>query len=101
MCDDKKRRINNTLNRLVALAIQTGSAIVVISTAALVSYLIDEQTNISAGIMYSLGRTYVLSMYSSATDKSNSTMSAIAETIPSEIEMTAIESKSFKTQCVV
>ncbi|KAJ6526711.1 hypothetical protein B0H19DRAFT_1275562 [Mycena capillaripes] len=130
MCDDKKRRINNTLNRLVLLAIQTGSATAAISTVAFVSFLINEQTNICAGIMFCLGRTYVLSMllnlnirahdvfthgntdgissvqfltipHSSGTDKSDSKTSAIAENAPSKIEIIATESKSFMTQCVV
>ncbi|KAJ6526731.1 hypothetical protein B0H19DRAFT_1275581 [Mycena capillaripes] len=123
----KRRRINNTLNRLVALAIQTGSATAVISTAALVAHVLPspyEQTNIPTGLMYSLGRTYVLSMllnlnirahdgfthgntdimssvqflttptqHSRGTGKSSSMMSAIAETAPSEIEMTSHISK--------
>ncbi|KAJ6526742.1 hypothetical protein B0H19DRAFT_1275592 [Mycena capillaripes] len=132
MFTEKRRRIKNTLNRRVALAIQTGSATAAISTTALVIFLINDETNIPVGIMYTLGRTYVLSMLlnlniraednlthgstdvmssvrfltsppqqSSGTDKSNSTTGAIAENAPSEIEMTATESKSFMTQCVV
>ncbi|KAJ6526739.1 hypothetical protein B0H19DRAFT_1385617 [Mycena capillaripes] len=128
MSTDKRQGINNKLNRLVALAIQTGSATAAISTAALVAFLINDQTNIPAGFMFSLGRTYVLSMLlnlniraqevvkhcntnvissvrfltiptpnSSGSDNSNSTTSATAETASSEIEMTAMESKSSKT----
>ncbi|KAJ7305620.1 hypothetical protein DFH08DRAFT_944951 [Mycena albidolilacea] len=68
-----RRRIRNTLNRLVVLTIQTGSATAVIASATLITFLINVETNISGshlpifsavptGIMYSLGRIYVLCM---------------------------------------
>ncbi|KAJ6487991.1 hypothetical protein C8R45DRAFT_262783 [Mycena sanguinolenta] len=59
---DEQRRINNVLNRLVSRTIQTGSATAFIAVLALVVFLIDDETNIPVGIMYSLGRVYVLSM---------------------------------------
>ncbi|KAJ6566099.1 hypothetical protein B0H19DRAFT_1257379 [Mycena capillaripes] len=57
-----QRRIHNALNLLVVLTIQTGSAKAIIAVAALILFLINDETNISVGIMYSLGRVYVLSM---------------------------------------
>ncbi|KAJ7312845.1 hypothetical protein DFH08DRAFT_973070 [Mycena albidolilacea] len=56
----KRRKINNALNRLVALTVQTGLATAVVSTPALINFLINPATNISVGILYSLGHTHVL-----------------------------------------
>ncbi|KAF8194456.1 hypothetical protein K438DRAFT_1969070 [Mycena galopus ATCC 62051] len=47
-------------HRLIMLTIQTGSVTAVIAVAALIVFLINDETNISVGIMYILGR--VLSM---------------------------------------
>ncbi|KAF8203577.1 hypothetical protein K438DRAFT_2015199 [Mycena galopus ATCC 62051] len=52
-------RMQNTLNRLVVITIQTGSATAVIA----LGYLIDEESNVPVGIMYCIGRVYVLSMF--------------------------------------
>ncbi|KAF7344505.1 hypothetical protein MSAN_01932400 [Mycena sanguinolenta] len=57
-----RRRVNNMLNRLVLHTIQTGTVTAVIAALGLVVFLIDDQNNISMGIMYTLGRVYVLSM---------------------------------------
>ncbi|KAJ7330511.1 hypothetical protein DFH08DRAFT_1022809 [Mycena albidolilacea] len=57
-----RRRIHNTLNRLVVLTIQTGSATAVIAVAALITFLIDVESNVPTGIMYIVGRIYVLTM---------------------------------------
>ncbi|KAJ6481972.1 hypothetical protein C8R45DRAFT_315947 [Mycena sanguinolenta] len=57
-----KRRVNNMLNSLVSRTIRTGTATAAVAMLALVVFLIDDQTNISVGIIYSLGRVYVLSM---------------------------------------
>ncbi|KAF7343070.1 hypothetical protein MVEN_01737400 [Mycena venus] len=57
-----RRRIHDTLNRLVVLTIQTGSATAVIAVVAVITFLINDETNIPTGIMYSVGRVYVLSM---------------------------------------
>ncbi|KAF7343083.1 hypothetical protein MVEN_01738700 [Mycena venus] len=57
-----RHRIRNTLNRLVVLTIQTGSATALIAVAGVITFLINVETNISTGILYSLGRVYVLSM---------------------------------------
>ncbi|KAF7346800.1 hypothetical protein MSAN_01818600 [Mycena sanguinolenta] len=58
----QQRRVNNVLNRLVLHTIQTGTATAVIAVLALVVFLIDDQSNVPVGIMYPLGRVYVLSM---------------------------------------
>ncbi|KAJ7926865.1 hypothetical protein B0H13DRAFT_2313124 [Mycena leptocephala] len=57
---ESRRQIQNTLNRLVVLTLQTGSATAVIAVAALIIFSIF--TAVPVGIMYSLGRIYVLSM---------------------------------------
>ncbi|KAF7344496.1 hypothetical protein MSAN_01931500 [Mycena sanguinolenta] len=57
-----QRRINNALNRLLSHTIQTGTMAAVITVLALAVSLMDDQTNIPTGIMFPLGRVYVLSM---------------------------------------
>ncbi|KAF7360890.1 hypothetical protein MSAN_01118700 [Mycena sanguinolenta] len=57
-----QRRANNMLNRLLLHIIQTGTATAVITVVALIVFLIDDQSNVPIGMMYSLGRLYVLSM---------------------------------------
>ncbi|KAF7366288.1 hypothetical protein MSAN_00885000 [Mycena sanguinolenta] len=57
-----QRRVNNMLNRLVLHTIQTGTVTAVIAVLALVVFLIDDETNITVGILYTSGRVYVLSM---------------------------------------
>ncbi|KAJ7305615.1 hypothetical protein DFH08DRAFT_824914 [Mycena albidolilacea] len=57
-----RRRIHNTLDRLILLTIQTGSATAVIAVMAFITFLINNETNMCAGIMFPLGRVYVLSM---------------------------------------
>ncbi|KAF8185545.1 hypothetical protein K438DRAFT_1973843 [Mycena galopus ATCC 62051] len=61
-----RRQIHNSLNRLVVLTIQTGSATAVIAVVALITFMINEESNIPVGIMYGLGRVYVLSMVRSS-----------------------------------
>ncbi|KAJ7812067.1 hypothetical protein B0H14DRAFT_1461819, partial [Mycena olivaceomarginata] len=55
-------RMNRVLNRLVVRALQTGSATATIEVATVIMLLIDDETNIPAGIMYCIGRFYMLSM---------------------------------------
>ncbi|KAJ6488000.1 hypothetical protein C8R45DRAFT_1097846 [Mycena sanguinolenta] len=59
---DQQRRINNVLDRLVSRTIQTGTATAFIAVLSLVVFLINDKTNTPVGIMYPLGRIYVLSM---------------------------------------
>ncbi|KAJ7804104.1 hypothetical protein B0H14DRAFT_3775594 [Mycena olivaceomarginata] len=79
-----RRRIHDTLNRLVVLTIQTGSATALIAVAAAITFLINDETNIPTGVMYSVGRVYVLSMLlnlnirASANEKSTQDTSRIA-----------------------
>ncbi|KAJ6452099.1 hypothetical protein C8R45DRAFT_1124172 [Mycena sanguinolenta] len=58
----EQRRVKNILNRLVLRTIQTGTATAVIGAGALVVFVINDETNIPAGIMNTLGRVYLLSM---------------------------------------
>ncbi|KAF7366262.1 hypothetical protein MSAN_00882400 [Mycena sanguinolenta] len=58
----KGRRINSLLNRLVSQTIQTGTATAVTAVLSLIAFLINDKTNVPVGIMYPLGRIYVLSM---------------------------------------
>ncbi|KAF7366254.1 hypothetical protein MSAN_00881500 [Mycena sanguinolenta] len=50
------------LNRLVLHTIQTGTATAVLAVLALITFLIDVESNIPVGILYTSGRVYVLSM---------------------------------------
>ncbi|KAJ6550953.1 hypothetical protein DFH09DRAFT_1167928 [Mycena vulgaris] len=52
----------SVLDRLVALTIRTGTATATLAVATLIAYLLKEETTISTGIIYMLGRVYVLSM---------------------------------------
>ncbi|KAF7335168.1 hypothetical protein MSAN_02350000 [Mycena sanguinolenta] len=58
----KGRRIESVLNRLVLRTLQTGTATAVIAVLSLMAFLIDDKTNVPVGIMYPIGRVYVLSM---------------------------------------
>ncbi|KAF8202785.1 hypothetical protein K438DRAFT_1965258 [Mycena galopus ATCC 62051] len=53
---------SRVLNRLVVMSLQTGSATAAIDVATVTTLLIDDETNIPAGIMYCIGRFYMLSM---------------------------------------
>ncbi|KAJ6449469.1 hypothetical protein C8R45DRAFT_1130828 [Mycena sanguinolenta] len=57
-----QRRVSNMLNRLVSHIIQTGTVTAVIAVLAIMIFLINEETNIPVGILYTSGRVYVLSM---------------------------------------
>ncbi|KAJ7025217.1 hypothetical protein C8F04DRAFT_140642 [Mycena alexandri] len=52
----------SVLDRLVALTIRTGTATATLAVATVIAFLLKEETNISVGIAYTLGRVYVLSM---------------------------------------
>ncbi|KAJ7327865.1 hypothetical protein DFH08DRAFT_967662 [Mycena albidolilacea] len=52
----------SVLDRLVALTIQSGTATTTLAVAALIGFLWKEESNISTGFAYTLGRVYVLSM---------------------------------------
>ncbi|KAJ7884891.1 hypothetical protein B0H13DRAFT_905610 [Mycena leptocephala] len=54
----------NVLNRLATVTLQTGTATATIAVAALVGYLLNEESNIGVGFAWCLGRAYVLSMLS-------------------------------------
>ncbi|KAJ6461780.1 hypothetical protein C8R45DRAFT_1108531 [Mycena sanguinolenta] len=57
-----QRRVNNMLNRLVLHIIQTGTVTAIIAVLALIMFLIDNETNLPVGILYTSGRVYVISM---------------------------------------
>ncbi|KAF7328345.1 hypothetical protein MVEN_02550000 [Mycena venus] len=52
----------SVLDRLVALTIRTGTATATLAVATVIAFLLKDETNISVGIAYTLGRVYVLSM---------------------------------------
>ncbi|KAF7327368.1 hypothetical protein MKEN_00314400 [Mycena kentingensis (nom. inval.)] len=56
------RDTRNALDRLVSTTIQTGAATATLALAALLGYLLDEESNVPVGIAFCLGRTYMLSM---------------------------------------
>ncbi|KAJ7667225.1 hypothetical protein B0H14DRAFT_3178916 [Mycena olivaceomarginata] len=55
----------NLVNRLATLTLQTGTATAALAVAALIGYLLSQETNIGIGIALCLGRTYMLTMFSS------------------------------------
>ncbi|KAJ7857174.1 hypothetical protein B0H13DRAFT_2672802 [Mycena leptocephala] len=52
----------SVLMRLVARTIQTGAAGATIAFAALIAYLLNNESNVPVGIAYCLGRVYILTM---------------------------------------
>ncbi|KAJ6574396.1 hypothetical protein B0H19DRAFT_1124401 [Mycena capillaripes] len=52
----------SVLDRLVALTIQSGMATATLAVATVIAFLLKEESNISVGIAYALGRVYVLTM---------------------------------------
>ncbi|KAJ6568809.1 hypothetical protein B0H19DRAFT_1256520 [Mycena capillaripes] len=56
------KETRSLLNRLVAQTIQSGTAGATIALAVLVSFLANNQTNVSTGIAYCLGRIYCITM---------------------------------------
>ncbi|KAJ6568811.1 hypothetical protein B0H19DRAFT_1256522 [Mycena capillaripes] len=50
------------LNRLVAQTIQSGTAGATVALAALVAFLVNNQTNVSTAIVYCLGRVYCITL---------------------------------------
>ncbi|KAF7335154.1 hypothetical protein MSAN_02348500 [Mycena sanguinolenta] len=58
----QQRRVDNMLNRLVLRTIQTGTATAMIAVLSLIVFLIDVESNIPVGILYTSGRVYILSM---------------------------------------
>ncbi|KAJ7062695.1 hypothetical protein C8F01DRAFT_1134974 [Mycena amicta] len=52
----------SVLDRLVVLTIRTGTATATLAVATVIAFLLNDETNISVGIAYTLGRVYVLSM---------------------------------------
>ncbi|KAJ6531462.1 hypothetical protein DFH09DRAFT_1183070 [Mycena vulgaris] len=52
----------SVLDRLVALTIRTGTATATLAVATVIAYLVKEESTISTGIAFTLGRVYVLSM---------------------------------------
>ncbi|KAJ6456745.1 hypothetical protein C8R45DRAFT_1110866 [Mycena sanguinolenta] len=53
---------SRALDRIVTLTIQSGTATATLAVAVLVALLLKEESNVSVGIAYMLGRVYVLSM---------------------------------------
>ncbi|KAJ6534522.1 hypothetical protein DFH09DRAFT_122172 [Mycena vulgaris] len=52
----------SVLDRLAILTIQTGTATATLAVATVIAFLLKEETTIPTGIVYTLGRVYVLSM---------------------------------------
>ncbi|KAJ7193478.1 hypothetical protein GGX14DRAFT_701155 [Mycena pura] len=53
----------SVLNRLVAVTIQTGTATSTLAVVTLVMFLLKDQTDISVGLAFTLGRVYMISMF--------------------------------------
>ncbi|KAF7300788.1 hypothetical protein MKEN_01304300 [Mycena kentingensis (nom. inval.)] len=58
------RGTKSVLNRLAGQTIQTGAASASVAVAALIAYLLNNESNVPLGIAYCLGRVYVLTMLS-------------------------------------
>ncbi|KAJ6528947.1 hypothetical protein B0H19DRAFT_1385104 [Mycena capillaripes] len=56
------KETRSLVNRLAAQTIQTGTAGATIALAALVAYLVNNESNVCAGIAYPLGRVYCITM---------------------------------------
>ncbi|KAJ7223564.1 hypothetical protein GGX14DRAFT_558131 [Mycena pura] len=56
------KNMRSFMNRLVAVTIQTGTGTATLALAALIGYLLKEESNVPGGITYTLGRAYVLCM---------------------------------------
>ncbi|KAJ7680182.1 hypothetical protein B0H14DRAFT_3177449 [Mycena olivaceomarginata] len=54
----------NLVNRLATLTLQTGTATAALAVAALIGYLLSQESNIGIGFAWCLGRTYMLTMLS-------------------------------------
>ncbi|KAJ7323914.1 hypothetical protein DFH08DRAFT_817395 [Mycena albidolilacea] len=52
----------SVLDRLVILTIQTGTATAALSVGGLVAFFLKEESNVPVGMVYTLGRVYMLSM---------------------------------------
>ncbi|KAJ7866436.1 hypothetical protein B0H14DRAFT_3442431 [Mycena olivaceomarginata] len=52
----------SVLDRLVTLTIQTGTATVALSVGGLVAFFLKKESNVPVGMVYTLGRVYMLSM---------------------------------------
>ncbi|KAJ7205482.1 hypothetical protein GGX14DRAFT_568820 [Mycena pura] len=59
---ETQRPLNGALDRLVAVTIQTGTVTATIAVAALIAYLLKQESNIGVGFGFTLGRAYMLSM---------------------------------------
>ncbi|KAJ7669109.1 hypothetical protein B0H14DRAFT_3909643 [Mycena olivaceomarginata] len=58
------KETRSLLNRLVARTIQTGTAGASIALAVLVAFLANKESNVTAGIAYTLGHVYCITMLS-------------------------------------
>ncbi|KAJ8093673.1 hypothetical protein PM082_023465 [Marasmius tenuissimus] len=56
------RRTKNLIRRLTTLAIQTGAPGSIIATIGLIVYFFDKESNVSVGLVFSLGRIYALTL---------------------------------------
>ncbi|KAG7085521.1 hypothetical protein E1B28_003081 [Marasmius oreades] len=56
------KHTENIIRRLIRVAVQTGSASSLIAIGVLISYIINDASNIESGITFVLSRTYVLTL---------------------------------------
>ncbi|KAJ7840929.1 hypothetical protein B0H14DRAFT_2587141 [Mycena olivaceomarginata] len=60
---ETRKRSNSVVKRLIAVTLQTGTATAAIAVAALIGFLLNEESNIGVGFAWCLGRTYQTSTY--------------------------------------
>ncbi|KAJ6460601.1 hypothetical protein C8R45DRAFT_1180069 [Mycena sanguinolenta] len=58
------KETQSVLDRLTAVTIQSGAAAATVAGAALMAYLINPKTNVPGGILFLLGRVYVITLLS-------------------------------------
>nr|GAT52488.1 predicted protein [Mycena chlorophos] len=85
---DAMRRTRGTLNRLINTTIRTGLATATLAVAALLAYLLSEETNVCVGIAWCLGRIYMLSMFANLNIRTPSRSHSPSDTrVPSHLTM--------------
>ncbi|KAJ7342796.1 hypothetical protein DFH08DRAFT_235682 [Mycena albidolilacea] len=58
------KETQSVLDRLTAVTIQSGAAAATLAGAALIAYFINPETNVPGGILFLLGRVYVITLLS-------------------------------------
>ncbi|KAJ7872683.1 hypothetical protein B0H14DRAFT_3563300 [Mycena olivaceomarginata] len=105
MAHNSGRNTKQCPGRLVAVTIQTGIATATLAVAALIAFLLEEESDISVGIAYTLGRVYVLSMLANLNVRRSGKSASVAHrgvssaTGPGTLTFTSIGIDDFRSSC--